>query len=72
MSTSSLDFIFTLIINALLPFILGGVVIGSIVRAVDNRTIRDLKILLQGFGVLRVEKPRWFWSKRWGISFGRR
>ncbi len=69
---SPFEFILNLFINALLPFILGGVVIGSIVCAVDNRTIRDLKILLQGFGVLRVEKPRWAWSKRWGISFGQK
>ena len=55
-----------------LPFILGGVVIGSIVNAINQRDIRDLKALLRGFGVLRVESPRWFWSKRWGISFGRR
>lgn len=56
---SPFEFIFNLFISTLLPFILGGVVIGSIVRAVDNRSIRDLKILLQGFGVLREEKPRW-------------
>ncbi len=69
---SAIEILFNLFINALLPFIFGGVVIGSIVRAVDNRTIRDLTILLQGFGVLRVEKPRWAWSKRWGISFGQK
>lgn len=55
-----------------LPFILGGVVIGCIVNAINQRDIRDLKVLLRGFGVLREERPRWFWSKRWGISFGRR
>lgn len=54
-----------------LPFLLGGVVIGSIVNAINKRDIRDLKVLLRGFGVLSEEKPR-FWSKRWGISFGRR
>lgn len=72
MSTSTLDFIITLIVNSILPFILGGVVVGSIVRAMDNRTIRDLKVLLQGFGVLREERPRWFWPKLRGISFGRK
>lgn len=55
-----------------LPFILGGFVIGSIVNAFNQRAIRDLKVLLRGFGVLRAETPRWFWPKRWGISFGRR
>lgn len=69
---TSTEFILNFIVSAALPFVLGGVVIGSIVRAIDDRTIRDLKTLLQGFGVLRVEKPRWAWSKRWGISFGRK
>lgn len=68
----SLESILSFAIYFLLPFVLGGVVIGSVVNAVNNREIRDLKILLQGFGVLRVERPRWFWPKRWGISFGRR
>lgn len=67
----SLYFILKLCADAVLPFILGGVVIGSIIRAIDNRTIRDLKTLLQGFGVLRVERPRWAWFKRWGISLNR-
>lgn len=43
-----------------LPFALGGLVIGTIVRAIDNRTINDLKNLLRGFGVLREQKPNRF------------
>lgn len=68
----AINAILELIVNAALPFALGGVVIGAIVNAVNNRTINDLKILLRGFGVLREERPRWAWSKRWGISFGRK
>lgn len=68
----SLNFVLEMIFNAALPFALGGVVVGAIVNAVNNRTINDLKILLQGFGVLREQRQRWTWSKRWGISFGRK
>lgn len=62
-----LELFFTYLPN-LLAFVLGGLVIGPIVRAIDNRQINDLKTLLQGFGVLReYRKPR-FWSWRyWGI-----
>lgn len=52
-------------------FVLGAVIVGSIINTIRQAEIRDLKSLLQGCGVIRQYPKRHFWSVRnWGIRAG--
>lgn len=49
-------------------FLLGAVITGSIVHAIRNAEIRELKELLRGCGVILQYPKRHFWSvRKWGI-----